>query len=250
MISTPLTPSTPQQPDGSGWGAVPPHTSPAYAQLQAGKKPSRRRARLTHGASALVALIAQPTTHMRKAVLAVVAMAVGCSLSACSSIGGPQTDTAPPTATVSASQDTQSAQDTQDDSDSDTITVALDKTVTWSNGVQAHLSGFSRGTSGEYAFPSGKAYLAFSVTMQNGSKSALDLSMVSLSCPNGADEISDTEAGLNGTPDTHLLPGKSQTWKEACVFAKTAKSAQIEITPADTSGSGWYRTAVFTGQVQ
>ncbi|MGW7258693.1 hypothetical protein [Streptomyces sp. NPDC054834] len=250
MTSTPSTPSTAQQPDGSGWGAVPPQTSPAYAQLQAGKKPSRRRARLTRGASALVALIAGPTTRTtrtRKTALAVAAMAVGCSLSACSTIGGTQTDTAPPTATVSASQDTQSA---QDDSNGDTITVALDKTVTWTNGVQAHLSDFSRGTSGEYAFPSGKAYLAFSVTVQNGSKSPLDLSMVSLSCPNGADEISDTDAGLNGTPDTHLLPGKSQTWKEACVFAKTAKSAQIEITPADTSGSGWYRTAVFTGQVQ
>jgi hypothetical protein len=226
---------------------MPPQTPPAYAQPQAGKKSSRRRARLTRGAATLVALIAEPTPRTRKAVLAVAAMAVGCSLSACSSIGGPQTDTASPTATVSASQDTQSA---QDDSNGDTITVALDKTATWTNGVQAHLSDFSRGTSGEYAFPSGKAYLAFSVTMQNGSKSPIDLSAVSVSCPNGADEISDVDAGFSGTPDTHLLPGKSQTWKEACVFAKTAKSAQIEITPTDTSGSGWYRTAVFTGQVQ
>jgi hypothetical protein len=189
-------------------------------------------------------------THPRRTVLAVAAIAVGCSLSACSTIGGTQTDTTPPTATVSASQDTQSAQDTQDESDSDTITVALDKTATWTNGVRAHLSGFSRGTSGEYAYPSGKAYLGFSVTVQNGSKSPLDLSAVSLSCPDGADEIFDTDAGLNGTPDTHLLPGKLQTWKEACLFAKTAKSAQIEITPTDTSGSGWYRTAIFTGQVR
>lgn len=175
------------------------------------------------------------------------AMAVGCSLSACSTIGGTQTDAATPAATVSASQDTE---DTQDDSDSDTITVALDKTATWNNGVQAHLSGFSRGTSGEYASPSGKAYLAFSVTVQNGSKSPLDLSMVSLSCPDGADEIFDTDAGFGGMPDAHLLPGKSQTWKEACVFAKAAKDVQIEIMPMDTSGSGWYRTAIFTGQVR
>jgi hypothetical protein len=34
------------------------------------------------------------------------------------------------------------------------------------------------------------------------------------------------------------------------VFPKTARSAQIEIMPMDTSGSGWYRTAIFTGQVQ
>ncbi|MFJ8357834.1 hypothetical protein [Streptomyces sp. NPDC093984] len=192
-------------------------------------------------------------TRLRRTVLAVATAAVGCSLCACSAISGGQTDTTPSAATVSASQDTQGAEDakdTQDDSDSDTFTVALDKTATWNNGVKAHLSGFRRGTSGEYASPSGKAYLAFSVTMQNGSKSSIDLSMVSLSCPDGADEIFDTDAGFNGTPDTHLLPGKSQTWKEACAFPKTARSAQIEITPTDTSGSGWYRTAIFTGQVQ
>ncbi|MGW4194600.1 hypothetical protein [Streptomyces sp. NPDC005004] len=189
-------------------------------------------------------------SHPRRIALALAATAMGCSLCACSSIGGTQTDTTPPAATVSASQDTHGAEDTQDDSDSDTFTVALDKTATWKNGVKAHLSGFSRGTSGEYASPSGKPYLAFSVTMQNGSKSSLDLSMVSLSCPDGADEIFDSEAGLDGTPDTHLLPGKSQTWKEACAFPRTAKSVQIEIMPTDTSDSGWYRTAIFTGQVK
>ncbi|PNV31717.1 hypothetical protein C1708_04815 [Streptomyces sp. DH-12] len=181
------------------------------------------------------------------------ATVVGCSLSACSTTGGAQTDTEPPAATVSASQDTRSAedaQDVQDDSGSDTIIVALDKTATWNNGVKAHLSGFGRGTSGEYASPSGEAYLAFSVTLQNGSESPIDLTLVSLSCPDGAEEIFDTEAGFDGTPDAHLLPGKSQTWKTACAFPETARNAQIEITPADTSGSGWYRTAIFTGQVR
>ncbi|MGX4688813.1 hypothetical protein [Streptomyces sp. JNUCC 63] len=242
----PNIPGTPSSPSPSS-------PSPASAQPSAGRKPSGRGARLAHGASTLLALIAAPLTRPRRTVLAVAATVVGCSLSACSGIGGNQTDTAPPDATVSASQDTQGAedaQDTQDDSDSDTFTVALDKTATWKNGIKAHLSGFGRGTSGEYASPSGKAYLAFSVTLQNGSKSAIDLSMVSLSCPDGAEEIFDTDAGFKGTPDTHLLPGKSQTWKAACVFSRTARSAQIEITPTDTSGSGWYRTAIFTGQVQ
>ncbi|MEV7199547.1 hypothetical protein [Streptomyces griseoluteus] len=227
-------------------------SSAAPSSPHAGRKPSRRGARLTPGVSPL-ALIAAPLARSRRAVLAVAAAVVGCSLSACSNTGGHQTDTEPPAATVSASRDTQSAedaQDTQDDSGSDTFTVALDKTATWNNGVKAQLSGFGRGTSGEYASPSGKAYLAFSVTMQNGSKSSIDLSMVSLSCPDGAEEVFDTDAGFAGTPDTHLLPGKSQTWKAACVFPKTARNAQIEIMPTDTSGSGWYRTAIFTGQVQ
>ncbi|WP_217142389.1 hypothetical protein [Streptomyces sp. AC627_RSS907] len=158
-----------------------------------------------------------------------------------------------PTGTVSASQGTPSTedvQDTQDDSDGDTLIVALDKTATWKNGVAAHLGDFSRGTSGEYASPSGEAYLAFSVTLRNGSKTPLDLSTVSLSCPDGAEQVFDSDAGLNGLPDAHLLPGKSQNWKEACVFPKTARNAQIEITPTDTSGDSWYRTAIFTGEVR
>ncbi|MET9878905.1 hypothetical protein ABZZ36_30365 [Actinacidiphila glaucinigra] len=230
--------------------------TPAYEQSPAGEKPLWRGARLGRGVSALVARIAEPVNPTRRIVLAVTAAGLGCALSACSTIGGTQTDTALPTATVSASQDAQSTQDTADtadtenDSDGDTITVALDKTATWNNGVQAHLSGFSRGTSGQYAFPSGKAYLAFSVTVKNGSKSPLDLNMVSLSCPDGAEEIFDTDGGFAGTPDAHLLPGKSQTWKAACVFPKTAKDVQIEIMPMDTSASGWYRTAIFTGQVR
>ncbi|MEU6005062.1 hypothetical protein [Streptomyces sp. NPDC047453] len=244
-MSYPNVPSTPSAPSPSRPYAV--------SATSTGGSRQRRGARLTHGASTSRVLIAGPLTCLRRTVLAVVAAAVGCSLCACSTIGGTQTDTAPPAATVSALQDTQSAedaQDTQDDSDSDTFTVALDKTATWNNGVKAHLSGFSRGTSGEYASPSGKAYLAFSVTMQNASKSSIDLSMVSLSCPDGDDEIFDTGAGFNGMPDAHLLPGKSQTWKAACVFPKAARSAQIEITPTDTSGSGWYRTAIFIGHVQ
>ncbi|MGW5201563.1 hypothetical protein [Streptomyces spiralis] len=244
-MSYPNIPGKPSAPSPSRLYAV--------SATSTGGPRQRRGARLTHGASTSRALIAGPLTRLRRTVLAVAATAVGCSLCACSAIGGAQTDTTPPADTVSASQDTQGAedaQDTQDNSDSDTFTVALDKTATWNNGVKAHLSGFSRGTSGQYASPSGKAYLAFSVTMQNGSKSSIDLSAVSLSCPDGAEEIFDTDAGFNGTPDTHLLPGKSQTWKAACVFPKTARSAQIEITPTDTSGSGWYRTAIFTGQVQ
>lgn len=231
-------------------------TPPAPAQPSARRKPSWCGARLTRGASTPRTLLTAPLARPRRAVLAVAAAAVGCSLTACSATGGTQTDTAPPAATVSASQDTRSAedaqeaQDTQDDSGGDTFVVALDKTATWNNGVKANLSGFSRGTSGEYASPSGEPYLAFSVTLQNGSKSTIDLSLVSLSCPDGADEIFDTDAGFDGAPDTHLLPGKSQTWKAACVFPKTARSAQIEITPTDSSDSGWYRTAIFTGQMR
>ncbi|UWE07567.1 hypothetical protein [Actinacidiphila bryophytorum] len=190
-------------------------------------------------------------TRIRNLVLAVTTLSAACALSACDTHDGTSgakgAPAAPPAGTVSASKDTGP---TQDDSDSSTLTVALDKTATWKNGVTARLNGFSRGTTSEFASPSHKAYLAFSITVKNGSASPLDLSLFNLSCPGGADEVFDEHAGFGGAPDAHVLPGKSQTWKEACVFAKTAKSVQIELTPMDTSDDGWYRTAIFTGTVR
>lgn len=74
MADTPSTPSAPQQPEGAGrptgWGAVPPPPTPAAfgqpsapaqpfmpGQPPAGGRPSRRKAWLTHGAAAFVALV-------------------------------------------------------------------------------------------------------------------------------------------------------------------------------------------------
>lgn len=209
-----------------------------------------------------------PNTVARCAALALAATAVGLSLTACGDISGTQTNSAPPasTATVKASQDATpagAAQDSQDDSssdsagddsgfdsDSDVFTVPLDKEASWKNGVTARLGGFSRGKVSEYAPDAGKAYLAFSITMFNGSKTSLDLSMVDLSCPDGADEVFDEDSGFNGEPDVHLLPGKSETWKTACVFPKSSTSVQLEIEPTDTTGDGLYSTAIFTGEVK
>lgn len=81
-------------------------------------------------------------------------------------------------------------------------------------------------------------------------RSPLNASLFQLSCPGGADEVFDTDSGFGSTPDAHVLWGKSQSWEEACVFAKTANSVQIESTPMDTSGDVWYRTAIFTGSVR
>ncbi|MET9154502.1 hypothetical protein ABZX82_25040 [Streptomyces griseoflavus] len=67
MSHSPSTPPSTPQPSGSGnapsWGAVPPMPAPAAgpgqppAGVPAGPKASRRKAWLTHGATALVALV-------------------------------------------------------------------------------------------------------------------------------------------------------------------------------------------------
>ena len=61
MTGTPSTPPAPQQPGGDGqtpgWGAVPPLTPPAPLQPTTGNGLPHRRTWLTHGATALVALV-------------------------------------------------------------------------------------------------------------------------------------------------------------------------------------------------
>lgn len=191
--------------------------------------------------------------RLRRTAVALAAAAVGFSLAACEDISGTETDGPKPKSKAGAHKD--AGDDKSDDgsgfeSDSDAFTVALDKTASWKNGVKASLSGFGRGTSGEWAFPSGKPYLAFTVTVTNDSKNSLDLTLFDLTCPDGADQVFDSQRGFDGTPDTHVLPGKSQKWKTACVFPESAKNVQIELTPVDLTDSGWYRTAIFTGQVK
>ncbi|MFE2538988.1 hypothetical protein [Actinacidiphila glaucinigra] len=185
----------------------------------------------------------------RIAALALLA-AVGLPLTACASTEGSRQQ-APkhPDATVSASKEPSADKsvDAGDQEDDTTITVALDGTATWRNGVKAKLSGFSRGVSGPYAAQENTAYLRFKVTVVNGSKKPVDLSMITLSCPGGGEEIFDSENGLSGVPSNHVLAGESGSWTTACSFAKSEKRVQIEVTPFDEDGSSWYRTAIFRG---
>lgn len=153
-----------------------------------------------------------------------------------------------PASTVKASKQTATskADDQGQEDDDTTLTVALDATATWRNGVTAKLSAFTRGKSGEYAAPENKDILGFTITVKNGTKKPLDLSLFDLSCTNGDDEVFDSDAGFTGAPDNHVLPGKSGSWKTACVFAATEHKVQLELTPYDESG-GTYRTAIFNG---
>ncbi|MET7631822.1 hypothetical protein [Streptomyces sp. NPDC005499] len=192
---------------------------------------------------------------MRNTVIsAAILAALGGSLTACN--GPDDTPRAPkqPNGTVSASKeaDDDKGGDSGSDETSDdtTMTVALNGTAKWRNRVKAHLSGFTRGFSSDTAMPEHTAYLGFTVTIDNGWNKPVDLSMTELSCPNGGDEIFDSEKGLNGMPDSHVLPGKSGTWKAACAFKKSDKKVQIEVTPYDADSLAGYRTAIFTGEVK
>lgn len=184
----------------------------------------------------------------RRLAITAALIALSAALSACNT-GGATGVREEPTPTVKASQGATKAGGTIMSDSATTMTVGLDQKAVWNNGVTMRLSKFSRGTSSAYAAPSGKAYLSFTVTYTNGSKTPLDASMVTLSCPNGGEEIFDGDSGFNGAPSGHVLPGRSLSWVTACTFKASDTRAQIEATPFDTSASGWYRTAIFTGKI-
>ncbi|MEV7952971.1 hypothetical protein [Streptomyces sp. NPDC088141] len=195
-------------------------------------------------------------TKRNTLISAALLAALGVSLTACTGSG----DTSPipkqPHTTVSASKETSTDDKgdpgTEESSDDMTMTMplALDGTAKWRNGVETNLSDFSRGFSTDCAMPDHAAYLGFTVTVGNGSKKPFDLSMTNLSCLDGGDEIFDSAKGLNGAPDSHVLPGKSGTWKTACAFNKSNNKVRIEVTPYDTDSLARYRTAIFTGEVK
>ncbi|MEV5264760.1 hypothetical protein [Streptomyces werraensis] len=184
---------------------------------------------------------------IRKTLIAAALLAALGTTTACTDSG----DAKPkPKATVTATEET--VEDPQEDvveEDDETLIVALDKPAEWRNKVTAALSKFSRGTSGEYAFPESTAYLKFTITMTNGHTKPIDLSMTTISCPAGGEEIFDSENGLNGNPDNYLLPGEKADWVVACAFPKTETDVQIEVTPYDSGLTG-YRTAIFKGEVK
>ncbi|WP_267716729.1 hypothetical protein [Streptomyces sp. CoH17] len=140
------------------------------------------------------------------------------------------------------------SEETVTDEDSQVIEADLTEKVEWKNGLKAQLSDFKRGKTGEYSYPENASYIRFKVTMTNDDKAPLDLSMTSLDCSTG-EEVYDSELGLSGSPDTHLLAGKTKTWETACMFDAEDKELQVEITPG-TMDETWYRTAIFSGSIK
>ena len=192
------------------------------------------------------------TTRTRLLALALTAAALGGLSTACANEGGSTRAPKHPDATVSASKDASAGKsvDPSSEEDDSTITVALTGTAKWRDGVKASLSGFSRGVSSDTAYPSGEPYLRFKVTVDNGSREPLDLSMVNLVCPNGADQVSDYDQGLNGSANGHVIAGETRSWVTACSFPKAGKKVQIEVTPYTDDPDHYYRTAIFRGTVK
>lgn len=124
----------------------------------------------------------------------------------------------------------------------------LTHTVTYDNDVKVGLSKFSRGVSSDVASPAKTAYVKFTVKVTNGSDGTVDTTLMAVNCSygkNGQQSESIFDEGLNGSPQTKLLAGRSLSVPWACELPKGEKVLQVEVTPDAESA-----TAIFTGSVK
>ncbi|MFI1003036.1 hypothetical protein ACIP10_27885 [Streptomyces galbus] len=225
----------------------PPPTVPGYGPLFPPPPPPPKRP-----PTALVAALA--------AVGAAILSSAVTALVTTSGDGGPE---AAPTVTVTETAvdaDTADAADTADGTDTagtgeepsadatDDGAYALTDTVAYDNDVEISLSKFSRGVSNDYASPENTPYAKFTIKVVNNSGKTFDATSLTVSCAYG-DEGKESDSifddGLDGTPDTSVLAGRSLSFTWGCELPEKEKYLQIEVAPDFDS-----ETSIFAGQVK
>ncbi|GHG98454.1 hypothetical protein [Streptomyces rubradiris] len=206
-----------------------------------------------------------PPRKSRTALIAVAAAVVAAAVSALVTVGvsGDAEAKPAPTVTVTetapadgartdddaAATDDGEATDSADGGEEDGV-YALDDTAVYEPATEVALSGFERAVTGEYAEPENTPYLRFTVKVKNGGKKALDVTQLTVNCSYGKDgesseSVFDSDAGLEGGPETKLLPGRSLNVPWGCELPKGEKLIQIEVSPDFESDA-----AIFTGTVK
>lgn len=185
---------------------------------------------------------------MRRTTLAAVTALLLASLTACADRNEPTTQDAG-RATDATVTPTVEETPTEEASEAAADTpYALTDTVSYENDVQVGLSKFTRGVSHDYASPENTPYVKFAVKVTNGSDGTIDTTGLSVNCQYG-EEGQESESvfddGLEGSPSTRLLAGRSITVKWACQLPKKETFIQIEVSPDFESES-----AIFTGNVK
>jgi hypothetical protein len=186
----------------------------------------------------------------RRLALAAASLIAALGLTAC----GTNTPTAAPSSTdrpsdAPAPATAEPADDPTPSASEDGV-FKLDETATYKDGPTIKLTHLTRGVSSVTAAPENTAFVKFTAVITNNTKTVMDLSGASLQCQYGKDghtseEIFDSEQGLEGTPSTHLRPGRTATTTLACELPRNESEMQIEVAPDFES-----QPAIFVGTVK
>ncbi|PGH46932.1 hypothetical protein [Streptomyces sp. Ru87] len=176
----------------------------------------------------------------------------GLLLTGCGTVGDAiTTKQREPDPTVAApTEDPATEEPAYDDSPAEDPSVGLTAEVEYIDGTKISLDKFARGTSSEWASPASTPYVKFTIKIVNDSEATMDLGSMYVACQYGdagkeGEQVFDTERGLEGTPTTHLRPGRSISTVNACELPKDESYVQIEVS------AGWdLETAIFVGDVE
>ena len=120
-----------------------------------------------------------------------------------------------------------------------------DSGYTWGNGLAVFLTGLEEFTPSEYAaFDDAPHYVRFTITLVNDTDEPWDPIEFYESVQSGNAEgsaVFDSEQGLNGIPETPVLPGREVKWDVGYGVTEPADLV-VEVSP------GWdYDPAIFLG---
>lgn len=171
-------------------------------------------------------------------------------LSACGGVQGTESTTS---AAASSSEDTSSesaspeasssSAEESTDTSMDDMTVKFGNTYQYEDGVSVLVGNPTKFHPSEYAVTGKGSPVEMQVTVKNGSKKAYDPAVFSMTASSGqaeAEQIFDSEKGLNGSPSTKVLPGKTVKFKVG-FSVKNPKDLTVEVSPGFE-----YENAIYT----
>ncbi|NUS79167.1 MAG: hypothetical protein HOV70_23615 [Streptomyces sp.] len=134
--------------------------------------------------------------------------------------------------------------------DTEPEVMGLTDGVSYEDGIEVKLSGYKRGVSSDWASPQSAPYVSFTVKIDNKSDAVADIGTGYVMCYYGADskeaeQVFDSERGLDGVPAMKLRPGRTATAKVGCAMPKGEEYLQVEMAPTVES-----EVAIFAGNVK
>ena len=162
------------------------------------------------------------------------------------------TDTASTSSSSTPTDDTVTAAVEEEPTPEETEPEVMSLTdgVVYEDGVEVDLSDYKRGTSSSWASPESTPYVAFTVKIVNRSDAVVDVGTGYVMCYYGdesqeAEQIFDSERGLEGMPSMKLRPGRTAKATVGCELPKGEEYLQVEMAPSMES-----EVAVFAGNVK
>jgi hypothetical protein len=126
-------------------------------------------------------------------------------------------------------------------------TAAFGERVAFSDGLEVELSSPDAFTPSRTAAGRGERAVRITVTVRNGSTEPFEPILLTLSANHGgreAEQVFDSAKGINGSPSTSVLPGRSVTFDVVFAIGREPADLQVDVTAGFLG-----EPAIFTGRI-